>query len=298
MRIRLVVGLGALVLAVAVMAAWLLSAPRTIDEATATAVSAPGDAAAGRIAFYAGGCASCHATPRQSDPTRLGGGLALKTPFGSFYPPNISSDAKDGIGAWSAVDFANALLAGVSPGGTHYYPAFPYTSFRRMTAKDVRDLFAYLRTLPPVSGRATETSLAFPFDIRRGIGLWKLWYLGPIANTDRPGQSEAWRLGRYLVQGPGHCAECHSPRDFLGGIIAGKRLAGGPLPDGKGKAPSLTASGLADWSKADIEEALSSGFTPTGDSLGGPMAEVVRNTAQLPATYREAISEYLKSGVE
>jgi mono/diheme cytochrome c family protein len=119
-----------------------------------------------------------------------------------------------------------------------------------------------------------------------------------IENSEPPAAGEAWRLGRYLVLGPGHCAECHSPRDFLGGIIPGQRLAGGPLPDGKGKAPSLTAMGLKDWSKSDIEEALSSGFTPSGDSLGGPMAEVVRNTAQLPASYREAIAEYLKSGVE
>ena len=292
------IGLFALILGAAALAAWRLSAPRTIDADTAAAVSAPGDAAAGKIVFYAGGCDSCHASPGQPDPLRLAGGLALKTPFGSFYPPNISPDAKDGIGAWSAVDFANALLEGVSPSGTHLYPAFPYTSYRRMTSKDVRDLFAYMKTLPPVAGRPPPTSLAFPFDLRRGVGLWKLWYLGPVGNLDSAGKTESWRLGRYLVQGPGHCAECHSPRDILGGIIATKRLTGGPMPDGKGKAPSLMASALADWSKADIAEALSSGFTPGGDSLGGAMAGVVRNTAQLPTSYREAIAEYLKSGAQ
>jgi mono/diheme cytochrome c family protein len=286
------IGLLVLILGAAASAAWLLSVPRTIDPETAAAVSPPGDAAAGKIVFYAGGCDSCHASPGQPDPL----GLALKTAFGSFYPPNISPDEKDGIGAWSVVDFANALLEGVAPGGTHLYPAFPYTSYRRMAPKDVRDLFAYMKTLPPVSGRPPPTSLAFPFDIRRGVGLWKLWYLGPLGNPDSSGESEPWRLGRYLVEGPGHCAECHSPRDFLGGIIATERLAGGPMPDGKGKAPSLMASALADWSKADIVEALSSGFTPSGDSLGGAMAGVVRNTAQLPASYREAIAEYLKSG--
>ena len=287
-----------LFLGAAAIAAWFLSAPRTIDAETAAAVSKPGDAAAGRIVFYAGGCDSCHASPGQSDPLRLGGGLALTTPFGTFYPANISPDANDGIGGWSVVDFANALLEGVSPRGTHYYPAFPYTSYRRMTAEDVRDLFAYLRTLPAVVGRPPRTSLAFPFDVRRGVGLWKLLYLGPIEDAPSPDKSDLWRLGRYLVEGPGHCAECHSPRNVFGAIVPGRRLTGGPLLDGKGKAPSLTEAGLSDWSKADIVEALSSGFTPSGDSLGGPMAAVVRNTAQLPASYREAIADYLKSGAQ
>jgi len=234
-------------------------------------------------------------SPGQRDPFRLGGGLELKTPFGSFYPPNISPDAKDGIGAWSAGDFARALLAGVSPRGEHYYPAFPYTSYRRMTPIDVRDLYAFLRTLPAVAGRAPPHALAFPFTIRRGVGLWKRLFLGAAGLADAPGRDAAWKLGRYLVEGPGHCAECHSPRNILGAIVAHERLTGGPLPDGKGKAPDITAAGLKDWSKADIVEALTSGFTPTGDTLGGPMAAMVRNTAELPASYREAIADYLKS---
>ena len=296
MRMRRLIGLLAVIVGVSAIAAWLLSSPRTIDPVIAAGVSEPGDVAAGRIVFLIGGCESCHASPGASDAARLGGGLALKTAFGSFYPLNISPDEKDGIGAWSVIDFANALLAGVSPRGTHYYPAFPYPSYRRMTPKDVRDLFAYLKTLPPVAGRAPPTSLAFPFSIRRGVGFWKLWYLGSNGSPEFADRSEAWRLGRYLVEGPGHCAECHSPRDFLGGIATGNRFTGGSLLDGKGKAPSLTASALADWSKADIVEALSSGFTPSGDSLGGPMAAIVHNTSQLPASYREAIAEYLKSG--
>ncbi len=276
-------------------AAWFASAPRGLDHATREAVAAPGDAAAGRIVFFAGGCDSCHMSPGQPDPFRLGGGLELKTPFGSFYPPNISPDAKDGIGAWSAGDFARALLAGVSPRGEHYYPAFPYTSYRRMTPIDVRDLYAFLRTLPAVAGRAPPHTLAFPFTIRRGVGLWKRLFLGAAGLPDAPGRDAAWKLGRYLVEGPGHCAECHSPRGVLGAIVAHRRLTGGPLPDGKGKAPDITAAGLKDWSKADIVEALTSGFTPTGDTLGGPMAAMVRNTAELPASYREAIADYLKS---
>jgi mono/diheme cytochrome c family protein len=283
-----------LFLGIVAIALWILSGPRKIDAETAAEMSAAGDPAAGKVVFFAAGCESCHMSPGQSDPFRLGGGLALKTPFGAFYPPNISPDVKDGIGAWGAVDFANALLAGVSPRGEHYYPAFPYASYRMMKVADVRDLFTFLKTLPPVTGRPPPTSLGFPFSVRRGVGLWKSWYLSEPRLSDKVAPNSAWSLGRYLVEGPGHCAECHSPRDVFGGVIAGKRLAGGALPDGKGKAPDLTATGLKDWSRADIVEALSSGFTPSGDTLGGAMAAVVRNTAQLPPSYREAIAEYLK----
>jgi len=281
-------------LCLAAVAGWVLSSPTKIDKETAAEMAIPGEPVAGRILFFAGGCDSCHMSQGQSDPLKLGGGLALKTPFGTFYPPNISPDASDGIGRWTAVAFADALLKGVSPDGAHYYPAFPYASYRLMKPKDLRDLFAFIETLPPVAGRAPTTTLAFPFDIRRGVGLWKLWYLrgGELpAETDR---GPSWMLGRYLVEGPGHCGECHSPRDLFGGVIASKRLSGAPILDGKGKAPDITTHGLKDWSKADIIEALSSGFTPNGDTLGGAMAAVVRNTAELPKSYRQAIAEYLK----
>ncbi len=293
MRLR-IAGI-ALGFALAAVLAWIVSTPRTIGLETAVAVASPGDPAAGRIVFFAGGCDSCHMSQGQTDPLRLGGGRPLATSFGIFYPANISPDERDGIGLWTPVDFANALMEGVSPRGTHLFPAFPYTSYRFMTPKDVRDLFAFLKTLPAVQGRPPETSLAFPFNIRRAVGLWKLLYMREPTPVDETHRSESWRFGRYLVEGPGHCAECHSARDFLGGIRAGARLTGGVMPDGKGKAPPLTEAGLKDWTAADIAEALSSGFTPSGDSLGGQMAAVVRNTSELPPAYREAIAEYLKS---
>jgi mono/diheme cytochrome c family protein len=227
---------------------------------------------------------------------RLGGGYELKTPFGSFFPPNISPDERDGLGQWKVVDLANALLAGVSPEGAHYYPALPYTSYSHMTLTDVRDLMAFLRTLPPVQGKAPPHRLSFPFTIRRGVGLWKLLYLKGGAPANDPAQSPEWNRGRYLVEGPGHCAECHSPRDFAGGIIAAQRFAGGVSADGKGKVPNITPGGpLGKWSQSDIETALSTGFTPDGDSLGGDMAAVVRNLSQLPAGDIAAIATYLKS---
>jgi mono/diheme cytochrome c family protein len=285
----------AAVIAIAALAGWRVSTPRPIDAATAREVAAPGDPEAGRVVFYLSGCESCHMSPGQNDPLRLGGGMELKTPFGSFFPPNISPDRGDGIGDWSAADLANALTAGVSRDGTHLYPAFPYTSYRRMSLKDVRDLYSFLRTTAPVSGKAPPHSLSLPFSVRRAIGFWKLLYLPRIERPIENDPDDSAALGRYLVEGPGHCAECHSPRTFLGGIVASRRLTGGPLPDGKGKAPNITASGLADWSENDIADALSSGFTPSGDTLGGPMAAVVRSLSQAPAGDLAAIAHYLKT---
>jgi hypothetical protein len=156
------------------------------------ATEKPGDPAQGRRIFFVGGCDSCHQTPNQPDPLQLGGGLELKTPFGSFYPPNISSDPVDGIGAWRAVDVANALLSGLSPRGQHDYPAFPYTSYQRMKPGDVADLIAFLRTLPVVHGRPPAHKLPFPFSIRRAVGLWKLRRSSTRSETERA--MEPWPL--------------------------------------------------------------------------------------------------------
>ena len=275
--------------------ALIATAPRRLDAETARAVSAPGDPAAGRIVFFIAGCESCHMSPGQSDPLRLGGGMELKTPFGSFYPPNISPDRDDGIGAWTPVDVADATMAGVSRNGGHLFPALPYTSYCRMSTKDVRDLIAFLRTTEPVKGKAPRNRIRFPFSIRRGIGFWKLLYMPRIERPLAADPSDPIELGRYLVRGPGHCAECHSPRTFLGGIVESRRLTGGPLPEGKGKAPNITAAGLKDWSQSDIADALSTGLTPAGDTLGGPMAAVVRSLAQVPEPDLAAIAAYLKS---
>ena len=179
-RIAAALGLAGVLVAAAAAAAWVATSPRTISAEVAAAVAEPGDPEAGKNVFYIAGCESCHMSPGQKDPLRLGGGMELKTPFGSFFPPNISPDLRDGIGGWASADFANALMAGVSPQGEHLYPAFPYPSYRHMSIKDVRDLFAFLHTPPPVSGRAPPNALKFPFSIRRAVGFWKLLYLPQI----------------------------------------------------------------------------------------------------------------------
>jgi mono/diheme cytochrome c family protein len=285
----------ALLVASCAALAWVLSVPKPrYTGAEWQALGLAGDPAAGLLVFFAGGCESCHKSPGQDDPLRLGGGLELKTPFGSFYPPNISSDPVDGIGGWRPVDIANALLSGVSRDGQHLYPSFPYPSYQRMTPRDVSDLIAFLRTLPAVAGRAPANDLNFPFSIRRAVGLWKLLYFDNAGLRPDPSQSEQWNRGRYLVEGPGHCGECHSPRGLLGELDQTRSLAGAPLPDGHGKAANLRGGDFVNWTNADIVEALTSGFTPSGDVLGAGMTGVVRNLAELPESDRQAIAVYLK----
>jgi mono/diheme cytochrome c family protein len=281
------------VLAAAFGVYWWLTSPPTLVVVTAAA-TAP-NLANGQIIFNAGGCSSCHAVPNQPDRLRLGGGLAIPSPFGTFYAPNISPDPADGIGRWSEADFVNAVTRGISPEGTHYFPAFPYTSYAHVKVQDVRDLFAYLKTLAQVPGKVRDHDLPFPFNIRRNVGIWKLLFMDDKPFMADPAHSVSWNRGAYLVNGFGHCAECHSPRNFLGGIIAAQRFAGGPDPEGEGWVPNITRKGLGDWNDKDIAYFLETGQTPDGDSAGGSMVRVIRNTSQLPAEDRAAITEYIVS---
>jgi mono/diheme cytochrome c family protein len=273
-------------------AGWVLTVPM-MPRIALTAYNP--DLANGRTMFLIGGCSSCHAVPKQDDATRLGGGLALPTAFGTFHVPNISSDAKDGIGGWNEAQFIAAMRYGVSPAGQHLYPAFPYTSYQTMRTEDLRDLFAYLKTLPAVPGVAPDHALKFPFNVRRMVGLWKLLFLDDAPFKPDAAQSPQWNRGAYLVNAPGHCAECHSPRNLLGAVIASRRFTGGEIPTGQGGVPNITQETLRDWKVEDYAEVLDSGMTPDADRIGGPMVEVVANTRQLSAADREAIAVYLKS---
>ncbi len=248
----------------------------------------------GQTMFYAGGCASCHATPGQDDKTKLGGGFALRSPFGTFYAPNISPDRNDGIGKWSEPDFVSAMVKGTAPDGSHLYPAFPYASYQRMRYDDIRDLFAYLKTLPAVQGKAKPHELPFPFNIRRTLGVWKFLFLDGKPFQPDASKDVAWNRGAYLVNGPGHCAECHSPRNVLGGIIESQRFAGGPEPTGDGFVPNITQKSLT-LSQENLVKLLETGETPDGDTIGGEMAKVTSNTGKLGAADREAIATYVRS---
>ena len=273
---------------------WWLTTPGS-PVVPATAPPAAPNAANGLTTFNAGGCSSCHAVPGQPDRTRLGGGLAIPSPFGTFYAPNISPDPVDGIGRWTEADFVNAVTRGVSPAGAHYFPAFPYTSYAHAKPDDVRDLFAYLKSLAPVSGKVRDHDVPFPFNIRRNIGIWKWLFMDGKPFVPDPARTAQWNRGAYLANGLGHCAECHSARNFLGGIVATQRFAGGPNPEGEGWVPNITQKGIAEWSENDIAEFLKTGEMPDGDSAGGLMVRVIKNTSQLSGEDRAAIAEYIKS---
>ena len=273
---------------------WWLTIPAVVAPASLPP-RAP-NLANGLTTFNAGGCSSCHAVPNQPDRLNLGGGLAIPSPFGTFYVPNISSDPTYGIGRWSESDFVTAMLKGTSPDGVHYFPAFPYASYQHAKVEDVRDLFAYLKTLAPVAGKTRDHDVPFPFNIRRNVGIWKWLFMDGKPHGPDTSHTASWNRGAYLVSSLGHCAECHSPRNFLGGIVEAQRFAGGPNPEGEGWVPNITQKGgLAEWSVKDIAYFLETGQTPDGDTAGGSMARVIRNTSQLPAEDRAGIAEYLKS---
>jgi len=277
-------------------AMWVLTKPRpAISSDLDQSINADGNAERGRFLFAAGDCASCHASPGQPDRLRLGGGMALASPYGTFRPPNISSDPIDGIGAWRTTDLANALLSGVSPAGAHYYPAFPYTSYAKMQIGDVKDLMAYLRTLPAVSGRAPPHDLSPVFRYRRIVGLWKILFFDRTAIVAEPGRDETWNRGRYLAEAVAHCAECHSSRNLMGAIIPDTRFAGGTDPEGTGYIPNITPTRIGDWTERDIAEMLKTGNTPNHGRVGSSMTAVVTNLASLPQSDRDAIATFVKS---
>ena len=294
-RVALLLGLAA------VLAGWWLLRPSALSESDLPAHTP--DPVAGERQFWAGGCASCHATPvdgrraKGDDRLLLGGGTELQTPFGVFRMPNISPHESDGIGAWSVLDFVNAMQLGVSPDGRHYYPAFPYASYARMRTEEVMDLYAFVMQLEPVASERSDHGLEFPWNLRSGIGLWKRLYLDPGPVVEVAANDRELANGRSLVEGAGHCGECHTPRDILGGNDRSRWLAGAPNLEGRGSVPDITpnADGFGDWTEGDIVYYLETGFTPEFDAVGGSMVAVQENMAMLDARDREAIARYLKA---
>jgi mono/diheme cytochrome c family protein len=272
-----------------------LTMPKTVPASAFAARTA--DLANGETMFNVGGCASCHATAEKKDRTLLGGGHELKTDFGIFRVPNISSDKTHGMGGWTEAEFVTAMQKGTGRKGEHLYPAFPYSSYQRMKLEDVRDLYAFMKTLPADPTPSKPHDLKFPFNMRMSLGGWKLLFLDGKPFTPDPAKDAAFNRGAYLVEGPGHCAECHSTRNLLGGITAEGRFAGGADPEGKGYVPNITphANGLKAWSDKDIVYMLETGFTPENDAVGSSMADVVENTSRLTPADRTAMAAYLKA---
>ncbi|OSP54547.1 cytochrome c [Pseudoruegeria sp. SK021] len=272
-------------------AGWALTRPARIDPDVIGQLQPDPDN--GALVFAAMGCASCHAAPEDGVDGELPGGKIFATEFGSFSAPNISPDPEFGIGNWSDPDIANAVLHGTSPEGQHYYPAFPYTAYQNAAPQDIVDLIAHLRSLPPMSTPSQPHDLAFPFNIRALMGPWKLLFAQPgwVVETDLTAEEAR---GRYLVEALGHCGECHTPRNLLGGLERDQWLTGAANPSGTGHIPGITSDTL-DWSESDLAYFLTSGFTPDFDTAGGSMVEVIENLAKLPEDDVAAIAAYLKS---
>ncbi|MGF7174232.1 c-type cytochrome [Azospirillum doebereinerae] len=257
----------------------------------------PDPVARGAYVFQAAGCLGCH-TDEKAGGLPLAGGRALKTPFGTFFTPNITPDPANGIGRWTDADFVRAFREGRRPDGAALFPAFPYASYTRMTDRDLLDLKAYLFAQPAAPVANKPHDLTPPFSWRFLVPAWQWMYLTPGPVPDDPARPAAWNRGRYLVDALGHCGECHTPRSLLGGLDADRYLGGNPDgPDGD-KVPNITAhpKGVGGWSDGDVGLLLEAGLTPEGDVVGGAMGEVIRNsTSKLTAEDRAAIVAYLKT---
>ena len=270
------------------LAWWVFSTP-TVSSLALPAT--PEAVARGEYLVAAGGCISCH----EGEAGGLSGGLALESDFGTFYAPNITPDAESGIGGWQGRDFLLALKHGRSPGGSFYFPAFPYKSYAGMTDEDVLDIGAYLLAQPAVKAEIPANELP-GWLFRWTIAGWnKLESMlnGAFTRSDNP---EVAR-GAYLARHMGHCGECHSPRNSLGIVDQSREFAGGVL-DGK-KVGAIDAEALGNWSEDAFALFLTLGLKPDGDFVGGKMEPVIEhNTSRLTADDRKALVAFFIRGQE
>ena len=261
--------------------------------ASAQAAAAPDYArvAGGRYQAILADCMGCHTAPGGRP---FAGGVVLETPFGRLTAPNITPDDATGIGTWTEEEFRRAVKSGIAPGGRRLYPAMPYPAYVRMRDADVGDLWAYLQTVNPVRNRVRVNLLPFPYNIRGLMAGWNWLFFKPAAPASQPGKSAIWLRGEYLVNGPGHCGACHSPKNLFGAdkaaALTGASLQGWFAPD-------ITAQarrGIGSWRASELVTYLKSGHN--GHSMAtGPMAEVIENsTSQMSDADLTAIAAYLK----
>jgi mono/diheme cytochrome c family protein len=279
--------------------AWVASSPHPLSETDMPAHTA--NMENGKLLYNIGGCISCHSAGpnvKEAAADSPAGGKPLVTPIGTLYPPNITPDPETGIGKWSNANFVNAMQKGLSPTGEHLIPALPYTSYAHMSVGDILDIKAYLATLPPVKNPDTPYDVKFLPVIRRGLGLWK--WVGLDETKWQPVASEtvSWNRGAYLVAGPGHCAECHTPRTAYLSSDTSRMYAGGPHPEGKGMVPSLRNLVGRERYKdaADLVLAFQNGEELGYDKMAsGGMGQVRLHLASLPEADIQAIADYITS---
>jgi mono/diheme cytochrome c family protein len=252
-----------------------------------------GDVERGDYLIRLGGCVACH-TDGAGGRAFLAGGAGLETPFGTFVPPNITSDPVAGIGAWTLAQFSDAMSNGMGPEG-HLYPAFPYENYTLMSDQEIADLYAALMATEPVADPAPHSQIPFPFNVRLAMAGWKNLFFSPARFVPEEGRSAAYERGKYLAYGPAHCVACHTPRNALGALDWDKAFTGSPGGTG-GKAPAITRNALFGdgYDEETLASALLDGFTPGFDVLGGPMGEVIADsTSQWTDEDRAAIAEFL-----
>lgn len=244
----------------------------------------------------ASGCIACH-TDFADGGAPLAGGVKLATPFGTLFSPNLTTDPEHGIGNWTVEDFAKAVRQGISPDGQPYYPAFTYPFYGSFTDQDIADLWAAFQTLPPVAEPSKPQDMAFPFNQRWGLKLWRSAFLEPPETAPVAGKDEIWNRGRLMVEGAAHCAACRTPRNIAGARKSGaERFKGSDALPGGGKAPAIDRATLRErgWTTDGLAYALRTGITPEGDAFGGSMGEVVLyGTAFLTWEDRQAMAAYL-----
>ena len=248
----------------------------------------------GEYLARAGDCLSCH-TAKSGEP--FAGGNRLNTPFGYMLAPNITPDPDTGIGRWTGDDFYRAMHDGVNKRGQDMYPTMPYDFYTKVTREDIDAIFAYLKTVRPVKGAIDVNHLRFPFNQRWSMAAWRELYLTEGTYKPDAGKSAAWNRGAYLIEALGHCSDCHSPRNFLGGIDKSKEFSGA-LNDGwfGVDLTSDIATGLGSWTVDEIATYLKTGASKGKTTAFGPMAEYVRtSTSQLSDADLRAMGEYIKS---
>jgi mono/diheme cytochrome c family protein len=248
----------------------------------------------GEYLTRAADCEACHVVPGGKPFT---GGLAFKLPFGTLYSPNITPDKETGIGNWTDDEFVDALQKGVGKDGKHYYPAFPYTSYTLMSREDILAIKQYLFSLEPVKQAPPENQISFPFNQRWGMMFWNALFASNERFVPDSKQSAEWNRGAYLVEGPGHCGECHTPRNLFQAMSSGKSLAGAEL--GNWQAYNISSDsqhGIGAWPEDAIVSYLSKGYAPGFGGAGGPMADAVEHSLRyLEPADLKAIAVYLKS---